>query len=116
MRRAIYTELVDTGKFKAVYQPHTAPEGCATPYAVIKTVSYTHLKEANAMAAKRNPGNIGVRWITSTHPCEKCIDFAQADEMCIRDRDLLDEYEIPYTFNKTDLADRCQVGLFYTLL
>jgi len=36
MRRAIYTELVDTGKFKAVYQPHTAPEGCATPYAVIK--------------------------------------------------------------------------------
>ena len=47
---------------------------------LLRTEMANAFREANVMAAKRNPGNIGVRWITSTHPCEKCIDYAQADD------------------------------------
>ena len=37
-------------------------------------------READRMASLANPGNIGVKWITSTRPCQTCIDISQADD------------------------------------
>ena len=37
-------------------------------------------READRMASLANPGNVGVKWITSTRPCQICIDLSQADD------------------------------------
>jgi len=36
MRKAIYEKLIEIETLEAIYQPYSAPEGCNTPYAVIK--------------------------------------------------------------------------------
>ena len=36
MRKAIYEELIEIENLEGVYQPYSAPENCATPYAVVK--------------------------------------------------------------------------------